>query len=364
MNKSGMNYAPQSVRNPVVKPGEFVIAAAALDHGHIHGMCRGLIDAGAVLKTVYDPDPRKIDVFRKLFPEIVVARSLEELLSDPQISLVASAAIPSRRCTLGLLVMDAGKDYFTDKAPLTTLQDLEAAKKKVSDTSKKYLVYYSERLHSEAGVLAGELIEAGEIGRVLQVIGLGPHRLSASERPAWFFSRKQSGGILCDLGSHQIEQFLYYAGAKDAEITVSRIANYAHPEFSDFDDFGDMHLVGDNQAAGYFRVDWLTPDGLPSWGDGRTFILGTEGYMELRKYINVATNKSGDHIFLVNHQGERHIEAAGRVGYPFFGKLILDCLERTEHAMTQEHAFKAAQLCVKAQKMAEAVEFAGNRRTN
>ena len=39
-------------------------------------------------------------------------------------------------------------------------------------------------------------------------------------------------------------------------------------------------------------------------------------------------------------------------GYPFFGQLILDCLNRTENAMTQEHAFKAAELCLTAQEKA------------
>lgn len=356
MAVDGMNYAPKGKPDPVVAPGEFVIAAVALDHGHIYGICNGLTEAGATLKWVYDPDPEKVKAFVTQFPQARPAQSEAQVLADPDVLLIAGAAIPSERCPLGLRVMDAGKDYITDKAPLVSLSQLDAAKAKVAQTGRKYMVYYSERLHVESAVYAGQLIEQGAIGRVLQTIGLGPHRLNAPSRPSWFFEKDKYGGILCDIGSHQIEQFLYYTGAKDATVTRSQIANYNHPRYPGLDDFGDAMLLGDNGATGYFRVDWFTPDGLSTWGDGRTMILGTEGYIELRKYVNVAADTSGDHVYLVNGQGERHFAVSGQVGYPFFGALILDCVRRTENAMTQEHAFKAAELCVRAQMQAQILQ--------
>ena len=188
----------------------------------------------------------------------------------------------------------------------------------------------------------------------MQVLGLGPHRLNAPSRPPWFFERERYGGILCDIGSHQIEQFLFYTGAADATVVSARAENVNHPDTPELEDFGEASLRADNGASGYFRVDWLTPDGLSTWGDGRTVILGTEGYLELRKYVDVARQTTGDHLYLVDAQGEQHLELAGKVGYPFFGQLILDCLNRTEHAMTQAHAFKAAELCLKAQALANA----------
>ena len=350
MKADGMNYAPKGKPRPVVGPGEFSFSAMALDHGHIYGMCNGLIEAGATLKYVYDPDPDKVARFLKAFPQAIPAQSKQEVLSDQDTRLVAAAAITNLRCPLGLEVMEAGKDYFTDKAPLTTLAQLAQARETVKRTGRKYMVYYSERLHVESAVYAGDLIRQGAIGQVLQVIGLGPHRLNAPARPEWFFVREQYGGILCDIGSHQIEQFLYYTGAKDATITSSQIANYAHPQYPELDDFGDCMLLGDNGCTGYFRVDWFTPDGLRSWGDGRTLILGSEGYIELRKYIDVATQDGqGDQLILVNGAGEQRFSLSGQVGFPFFGQLILDCIHRTELAMSQAHAFKAAELCVRAQ---------------
>ncbi len=352
----GMNYQPVGKPKPVVRPGEFKFAAIHLDHGHIGGMCNALIEAGATLKYVYDTDEQRGKDFVKKYPGAVWAESEEKVLTDPEIQLVAAAAITSKRCEVGLRCLDAGKDYFTDKAPFTTLEQWEAAKKKVKETGKKYMVYYSERLHVESAVYAGNLIKAGAIGKVVNVLGLGPHRLNAGSRPAWFFEKELYGGILCDIGSHQIEQYLYYADVKDAKISYSHIANYNNSTYPELEDFGEAMLVGDNGTTNYFRVDWFTPDGLSTWGDGRTIILGTEGYIELRKFVDVASGKDiGDKLILVDHKGEHAIECHNTVGYPFFGELILDCIHRTENAMTQEHAFKAAELCLKCELQAEKI---------
>ncbi|HOA32812.1 MAG TPA: Gfo/Idh/MocA family oxidoreductase, partial [Clostridia bacterium] len=220
----------------------------------------------------------------------------------------------------------------------------------------KYMVYYSERLHVESAVFAEQLIEEGAIGDVIQVIGLGPHRLNAPLRPKWFFEKEKYGGILCDIGSHQIEQFLFFGKVEDAEVVRSHVANFAHPEYPELEDFGEAMLLGNNGVVNYFRVDWFTPDGLGVWGDGRTIILGTSGYIELRKYTDIARDPKGDNVYLVNHKGEKYFNVHGKVGFPFFGRLILDCLNRTENAMTQEHAFKAAELCLKAQAQAVRIE--------
>jgi len=351
-----MTYAPQGKPAPVVQPGEFPFAAVALDHGHIYGQCNGLIEAGGTLRYVHDPDPEKVRAFLKQYPQARPAESLEAILDDSEIRLVTAAAIPCDRGPLGIRVMEAGKDYFTDKTPFTSLDQLERAWETATRTGRKYMVYFSERLHVECAVFAGQLIAGGAIGRVIEVLGLGPHRLNAPSRPAWFFERAKYGGILCDIASHQIEQFLFFAGAHDATVTEAAVANHAHPEYPELEDYGHANLVADNGATNYLRVDWLTPDGLRTWGDGRTVILGTKGYIELRKYIDVARDSGGDQLFLVNAEGEKHFSLAGQVGFPFFGELILDCLNRTENAMTQHHAFKAAELCLKAQLQARRLD--------
>ena len=345
----GMNYAPQGKPSPVVSRGEFTFAAAHLDHGHIYGQCNGLLEAGADLKWVYDPDAKKVAAFVAKYPQARIARSLDEILADSSVHLVTAAAVPCDRGPIGVRVMEADKDYFTDKTPFTTLNQLDAAKAAVARTGRKYMVYFSERLHVESGMYATDLIAGGAIGRVIQVIGLGPHRLGKANRPDWFFEKAKFGGILTDIGSHQFEQFLTYTGATDATVTQAAVGNFANPDKPEFEDFGEASLLGDNGSSNYIRVDWFTPNGLSTWGDGRTVILGTKGYIELRKYVDVGRDKTGDNVYIVDEAGERHLNVAGQVGFRFFGELILDCLSRTEKAMTQAHAFKAAELCLRAQ---------------
>ena len=351
--KDGANYAPTAAAEQVVAPGEFCVAVAHLDHGHIYGQTNGLRDAGATLKSVYEPDPDKLAKFVATYPDVKVVDSLEAILEDPQIRLVNAAAIPGDRAAIGKRVMAAGKDYFTDKSPFVSLQQLQEVRELVHSSGRKYAVYYAERIHNDAAWQAGELIRDGAIGRVLQVLNLAPHRLARDTRPAWFFDKARYGGILTDIGSHQVEQFLTYAGCEDATINFARVENFSHPDKPGLEDFGELSLSGDNGASFYSRVDWYTPRGQAAWGDGRTFIVGTEGTMELRKYLDVARQAPASRLFLVDSDGEREIDCLDRSGFPFFGQLIRDCIDRTEHAMTQAHAFKAAELSMQAQALAD-----------
>lgn len=351
-----MSYEPDPKLGPVVQPGEFIFAAAFLDHGHVYGQCDCLLAAGGDLRFVYDPDPARVEAFCKKYPGVKPVDSFDRLLDDPDIRLITAAAVPSERGPIGCRVMQAGKDYLTDKSPFTTLDQLATARRIAAATRRKYMVYYNERLHSESAVYAGQLIERGLIGRVIQVTGFGPHRLNAPSRPAWFFQKAKYGGIICDIGSHQVEQILYYTGATNARVGHAAVANYSAKEYPGLEDFGEASLVLNNGTSGYFRVDWLTPKGLGTWGDGRTVILGTKGYIELRKCVDVAREKEPEHLFLVDEKGEHHFRAKGNVGLPFFGKLILDCLNRTETAMTQEHAFMAAEISMRCQEQAVRLE--------
>lgn len=352
----GMRYAPVGRAAPVCAPGEFRFAATGLDHGHIYGMCQGLVEAGGELVSAYDPDEARLAEFLARFPGVRSAGSEEEVLSDDSLALIACAAVPADRAAFALRAMASGKDFFVDKPALTTLAQLAAVQHAVERSGRKFAVYFSERLHVEAAVFAGALIGEGAVGRVVQVMSVGPHRLNADTRPPWAFDRSRTGGILCDLGSHQVEQFLSFAGASNATVSFSRVANYANKSHPDFEDFGECALVGDNGAVGYFRVDWLTPSGLSAWGDGRTIVLGTEGFLELRKYVDLARDSVGDHVFVVDADGERHFPVHGQVGFPFFGQLIRDCLDRTETAMTQAHIFRAVALAIEAQAAATFVE--------
>lgn len=357
----GMNYAPEPRSQRVVcEPGEFCFAVAFMDHGHIFGMAANLAQAGGTLTRIYEPDGSKVAALKQRFPDATVVDTFAEILEDPEVRLVAAAAVPDQRAPIGFQVMQHDKDYFTDKTPFTTLAQLEQARRLCAATGRKYAVCYSERLQNEAAEFAAELIRDGVIGDVVQVIGLGPHRLSRENRPDWFFRKRHYGGIICDIGSHQAEQFLTYSGETDAQVTMARVDNFANPETPELEDFGEFSLAGERGTSGYFRMDWFTPDGLRTWGDGRTTILGTKGFIECRKYIDLAVEPMRqNNVYLVTGSTEEHHDVTGRIGFPFFPAFIEDCLNRTETAMTQAHCFKAAELCLRAQAHAESGSEAG-----
>jgi predicted dehydrogenase len=347
------NAAPEAAA-PVVPEANakyrVPFAVIGLDHAHIYAMTDALIRGGGVLKAFFSRDKKQIDSFRKRYGGIPLARSEDEILSNKQIKVVAGAPIPDLRAALGIRAMHAGKDVLLDKPAITSLQQLADVRRTVKETGRKFAIMYSERLEVRAAVAAGELVQRGSIGKVVQTVNLAPHRLNAPSRPDWFWDVSRYGGILTDIGSHQADQFLFYTGSKTAHIVAAQIGNLHWDSKPKFQDFGDMMVTGDG-GTGYIRVDWFTPDGLATWGDGRLFILGTDGFIELRKYIDIVGRPGGNHLFISDKQGTRYMDCSN-VPLPFGPQFITDVIERSSMAQDQKQALMAAELVLKAQERA------------
>ena len=322
-----------------------------LNHGHIYGQAEAVIRNGGKLVSFFGKEPELVSAFQKRHPDAKLARSEKEILEDSSIQLIVSASIPIDRAPLGIQVMKHGKDFMVDKPGIVTLEQLEEVRKVQKESKRIYSIMYSERFENRATVRAGELVKAGAIGNVIQTIGLGPHRINLKSRPQWFFDTKNYGGIICDIGSHQFDQFLFFTGSTSGEIVASQVGNVHYHEYPKFEDFGDVTVRG-NGGTGYIRVDWFTPDGLNTWGDGRLTILGTEGYIELRKNIDIAGHEGGNHLFIVDKKETRYIDCKNDP-LPYGQQLINDINDRTETAMTQAHCFLATELALRAQKDAQ-----------
>jgi predicted dehydrogenase len=338
-------------------------AVCGMSHDHIYGMIGAVQRGGGKLVAAWGGEQDKLAAFRKRFPDVKIVATQEEILDNPEVQLVMSSQIANERAPLGVKAMRKGKDFLSDKPGATTLEQIAELRKTIAETGRIYGIMYSERFEVKAAVYAGELIQQGAIGKVIQTINIAPHQIfqhggvagGASGRPDWFWSTKQSGGILCDIGSHQVDQFLFYTGSTQAEVAESQIANVRHPDHPDFWDFGDMVLRG-NRGFGYVRLDWFTPDGLGTWGDGRLFILGTDGYIEVRKYINVAVSKQGNNLFLVDQKQARFIDC-NQMPLPFGPQFVADIVNRTHVAQDQTECLLAAELVVKAQMTATKVKL-------
>ena len=339
-------------------------SVCGMSHDHIYGMIGAVQRGGGVLVSVWAGEPDKLATFKKRFPDVKIVATQDEIVNDKSIQLVLSSQIANERAPLGVRMMKSGKDFLSDKPGITTLEQLAAVRKTIAETNRIYAIMYSERLEVKAAVKAGELVQAGAIGRVIQTINIAPHQIvqghgdaggGSGGRPDWFWVPEQYGGILCDIGSHQVDQFLFYTGSTEAEIVESQIANVAHPGHPRFQDFGDMVLRG-NRGLGYVRLDWFTPDGLGTWGDGRLFILGTEGYIEVRKYTNVAVSKQGNNLFIVDQKQSRYIDC-NNMTLPFGSQFVGDIVNRTHTAQDQTQCLLAAELVIKAQMNAKWVHL-------
>jgi predicted dehydrogenase len=340
-------------------------AAVGLDHAHAFGQIEGLLDQGCQLVGFSSDDPAAAvaQAARLRWPEVAWIDDATSLLGDPSIDLIVTAAVPDRRCAIAVEALTNGKDVVADKPGCITLDQLDEIERAVAQSGRFWSVTFSERFHVRCAIRAGQLVGAGRIGRVVQTLGLGPHRegdrahlAGGQGRPPWFYDRDRTGGILTDIASHQIDQFLWFTGAEHAEIVSSTVANYTHPESPTMQDFGEVVLRSED-AHGYIRVDWYTPQGLPTWGDGRLVILGTEGYLELRKYVDLAGRPGGDHLFVVDAAGTEHIDCSDVV-LSYYPDLVHDVLNRTQTACPQTHTFEVMRLAIRAQQNATMTGFA------
>jgi len=325
-------------------------AAIGLDHRHIYDQVTSLLDIGAECVGFWSRDEAMpLQGFMEKFPHIPRVKERAQLLEDKSIHLITCAAIPNERADLAIEAMRHGKDFMVDKPGLTTFEQLEAVRKVQKETGRIFSIDFTERFEVRSTTRAGELVKAGAIGQVVHTAGLGPHRLNRHLRPQWFFDKQAYGGILVDIGSHQFDQFLYFTDSSDARITAARVANRAHPADTGLEDLGEVMIESDN-ASGYFRVDWFTPDGLNTWGDGCLTIVGTEGTIELRKYVDVAGRPGIDHLFLTDKKSSRYIDCSD-AELTYYPKLRDDIFNRTETAMTHDHCFKVCELSLTAQAM-------------
>ena len=327
------------------------IAVIGINNDHIHGQLADMVAVGATCVGFYAEEDDLAAVFAQRYPHIPRVADKARLLEDPSIQLILGAGINADRAGVAIEVMRHGKDFMVDKPGVTTLEQLDAVRKVQEETGRIFSIHYSEHVAQNATVKAGELVAAGAIGDIIHTTGLGPHRLRKPFRPRWFFERPRYGGILTDIASHQFEQYLFFTGARSAKILSATVANRANPDEPGLQDYGDAHIVSDT-ATGYIRVDWFTPDGLPTWGDGRLFLIGTHGTIELRKYVDVEGRPGENHLFLTDAKGTRYIDC-NDVVRPFGAALKADIRDRTETAMPQWRTYLAMELAIKAQMLAE-----------
>ncbi len=101
------------------------------------------------------------------------------------------------------------------------------------------------------------------------------------------------------------------------------------PSRQGFEDFAELVLATPS-VRGYVRLDWFTPDGLPTWGDGRFFVVGTEGTLELRKNLDIEGRAGTDHMFVANSTATRYVDCS-KLPVTYYRDFLRDIAERTRN---------------------------------
>jgi predicted dehydrogenase len=346
------------------------IALVGADHNHLYEIIDRLVKAGAeaVAHTAEGSFVEHYAGWQAGSQE----RSYDDILADDTIDIIVTAAIPNRRASIALAAIEAGKHVISDKPGLTSMEQLDAVRAAVADRpGRPWTVLFTERFENRAINEAVRLAQSGAVGTVVHVVGAGPHTMWAKRRPDWFWDPEATGGILVDIGSHQVDQFLSITGATAADVSIvtSMVGNVASPDHPAMQDIGSMTLacrplgpprpgLGEPSRSpearargtmvGDHRLDYLTARGLGTWGDCRLTIVGTEGTIEARANIDVAGAEGAEHLIVVDGDGTRRVDISGVV-VDWAELALADVADGGERLMTQQHPIDVTDVCLRAQ---------------
>jgi predicted dehydrogenase len=337
------------------------VGVNGLDHGHVFEIVDRIAKAGAEV-ACHVADGGLLEHYENWQTESQ-AVTYDEMLADDTIDLVVTAAIPNRRADIALAAIAAGKHVVTDKPGLTTMAQLDAIRAAIADRpGRPWTVLFTERYENRAIAEAVRLARSGAVGRIVHVVGAGPHTMWAKRRPDWFWDPDATGGILVDIGSHQVDQFLSITGLTAADVSVvsSMVGNVASADHPRMQDVGSMTLAGPSGPSGSgpevqeqgivgdHRLDYLTAKGLGTWGDCRLTIVGTGGTIEARANVDVAGADGAEHLIVVDGDGTRRVDVSNVV-VDWGEQLLADLADDGERLMTQQHAIDVTDVCLRAQ---------------
>jgi predicted dehydrogenase len=335
-----------------VSPVRFAVIGA--DHLHLFQLVDRMIAAGAIA-AAHAPQGTLAARYARWRSESV-ERTADEILADESIAVIVLAGVPSQRAALAVAALHADKHVLSDKPGVTSIEQLDEVRAAIAQRSgRPWTVLFSERFENRAIGAAVDMARSGAIGTIVHIVGTGPHLLSAKHRPDWFWDNTHTGGILVDIGSHQADQFLAIAAGTHeataaADVRLASVGNVSCPERSLMQDIGSMTLVC-NGVVGDHRVDYLTADGLGTWGDVRLVIVGTNGTIEARANVDPAGASGAEHLIVVDADGTRRIDLSQHA-VTWANEFMADVNDNGQRLMSQQHVIAVCDLVLRAQQAA------------
>ncbi|MGQ9632259.1 MAG: Gfo/Idh/MocA family protein [bacterium] len=321
-------------------------------HGHIAQFIDEMLAIpGTEFLGIVEDDPWLAESLSRRY-DVPLLERREDLL-NLGVELVGSSARNDLKADLICYCLGRGLHVMVDKPLVITLGDLGRVMSAVEGSRAQLGLMLTERFNPPIAHLKN-LIDRGELGRIVHFTILKPHKIVASTRPPWHFVKSQNGGIIADLAIHDVDLLRWYLGCevKSFHAYESQYTLLDKPAFSDN---AEIFLIMENGATAFLRPDWLMPDAYPTWGDGRIFCVGTEGCAEIRTTGDPFAGTPGELIVTTNKSAPRKItpDPVGR-------NLAQDFIDRIEGRgiclLTHSEIFKSTETTLRIAEGAKRIE--------
>jgi len=326
------------------------IAFVGLRHGHIFDLMAAVKQHPDLeLAGVCEEDEAARNALKSREDLTITHGNYETMLRDVPCDVVAIGDYYTKRGSLVIRALEAGKHVLSDKPVCTSLKELDRIQT-LAETKHRVITSQFDLRGSGALLTVRRLIQAGEIGDVVTVAFGGQHPLLPNSRPAWYFEPGHHGGTINDIAVHAMDLIPWMTGRNFSRVLAARAWNAKTPKFPHFQDCGQLLLELDNRGSVFGDVSYLAPDGC---GFGisqywRFTIHGTSGIIE--------TSYGSKHVLIANHTDKepRQIPCADNIRWPYLEDFLTQIREPGKPVeLSTAAVLKASRLALRTQQAAD-----------
>jgi predicted dehydrogenase len=266
-----------------------LIGSGSRGQYHIHNL---LNIQHADLVAICDPYKTNLDAALALYPSAKGCKDYHEVLDDKSIDGVIIATPLHLHARITLDALAAGKHVFCEKAMARTMEECKAVYDAYARTDKA-LYYCMQRMYDEKYVKAMQMIKQGLIG---DVVGMRCHwfRNADWRRPVpspdlerwinWRLYKEYSGGLMTELGCHQLEVCNWATDKMPFEVTGMGDIVYWKDGREVYDSVAVTYRYSDGRKIAYESLISNKFNGMEEQ------ILGKDGTMDLSKGVYYLEN--------------------------------------------------------------------------
>ncbi|MFB3891562.1 MAG: Gfo/Idh/MocA family protein [Phycisphaerae bacterium] len=273
-------------------------AFAGFRHGHILDLVAAVKERPDLeLVAACEDDPETGAQLAAGGKVEITHQSLEAMLKEVDCDVVAIADYYSRRGSMAIAALNAGRHVIADKPLCTSLQELRRIER-IAARKKLAVGEMLDLRACGACQAAKDFIDAGQLGQVHTLSFSGQHPLMYGKRAGWYFEEGKHGGTINDIFIHaadMIEWLLSKSGRRIVEVVAARTWNTHFAPAPKFPIGAQLMLRLDNGGGVLGDVSYLAPDkcGYSTPQYWRFVVHGSRGVMEFNLHstsLMVATH--------------------------------------------------------------------------